>query len=214
MRRIGGHAPARFGHQLVEQHPLRRARLAAQFQRIAAQVQVQRARADRVGAAVQAHHRALAGDEGAAGVGAERGEADAFHPCDRDQHRFGVVGQGHVELRAHRLVVRQGQRAVDGGGLAGDLLDADLGDAAEQCRGQRPALGLHHGDAGRRAQAGADRADHPALDQHVGIGEGAASAGGVHGGAADQYVLGEPGHAAQQQAGGQGQALRQAVRRG
>ena len=64
----------------------------------------QRAWSDRIGAAVQAHHAALAGDECFAYTGRQQGEAQAFHPRHRYQYRGGVVGQGHIEFRAHRLL--------------------------------------------------------------------------------------------------------------
>ena len=190
MRRIGGDAAARFADQLVEQHPLRRARTAAQAQHVVAQFQEQHARADRIGAAIQADHAALPGDEGTAGIRAQQGEAQAFDARDRDQHRLRVVGQGHIELRPHRLVVGQVHRAVHGLCFAGYFLDADLGDAAEQGRSQRLAVGFDHADRSGRLQVHAHRADDAALDQHVRILQRALRAGGVHGGVADQHVLG------------------------
>ena len=67
MLRIRRDAAARFVDQLVEHHPLRRARVAGEFGRAAAEIDEQHARADRIEAAVQPHHAALAADDRTAG---------------------------------------------------------------------------------------------------------------------------------------------------
>ncbi len=51
-----------------------------------ADAQEQGTRADRIGAAIEPHHAALAGHETTAGGSAQRSEADAFQPRDRNQH--------------------------------------------------------------------------------------------------------------------------------
>lgn len=145
-------------------------------------------RADRIRAAIQAHDAALAGDERAAGGRPERGEADAFHACHRDQHRVRVVGQGDVEFRAHRLL-GQFDAAVHGGGFARHFFDTDLGDAAKQGRRQRAALGLDHAAVGGHGKASADGANHATLHQDIGIAQRALAGGGMHGGAANQHLL-------------------------
>src|SRR3546814_10587213 len=78
--RIRRDAAAYFIDELVEQHPLRRERAAGQVCAVAAQLHEQQPRTQRGGAAVQAHHHALAADARAAGsaAGAEKGEADAL----------------------------------------------------------------------------------------------------------------------------------------
>jgi hypothetical protein len=76
--------------------------------------------------------------------------------------------------------------AIDGFLLAGDFLDADLGDAAEHRRRQWPALGLHHYHAGRGGQPGANGADDAIAHQHVAVLDSALRSGGVDGGVAHQ----------------------------
>jgi hypothetical protein len=128
------------------------------------------------------HHAALAGDQAAFVVGAERGEGDAAQARHRQQHRLRVVGEGDVELRTHllRAPCPAGDRAVDRALLAGHFLQTDLGEATEQPRRQRLAVRVEAGDAGRIRKIPPDRADHAALHQHVGAGQRAARAGGVH----------------------------------
>ena len=157
--------------------------------------------------AVQAHDAALAGDQAAAAAGAERGEGQSAQACDRQQDRGRVVGEGDVELRPRLRHAGAGDLdgAVDGALFGGDFLQAHVGKTAEQAWREVLAAGLDDGDAGGRGQVGADRAHHAALHQHIGVGERAAGAGGVHGGVADQQVLGGGG------AGDQAQAQQQAL---
>ena len=186
--------------QLVQDHPLRRARAAGLLRRApAAQGHEQHTRANGVEAAIEAHGAALAADEGFARLRGQHGPAEALDPRHRHQHRFGVVGQGDVELRAQaELVFRQVDVAVHGRGFAADLLHADAADAGEQGRGQRPPAGLHRRHAGGR-QAIADRGDLAAAHQHVGAQQGALRGAGMHGGIADEQVLGGRGAAGQRQ---------------
>ncbi len=73
MRRIGADAAARFADQLVEQHPLLRARAADQAHDVVAHFQEQQPLADRVGADVQTDHADLSGHEGTRGIYAHQG---------------------------------------------------------------------------------------------------------------------------------------------
>ena len=192
-------AGAGFGHGLFQQHPLAGAAAAGQFGGAAAQVheQAAAARQRRVVAAVQQRGAALAGHEAAARQAARRqhGEGQALHARHRDGGRAGIERHVHVELGAPgAALVRRHHRAqrevgVHGGGLARHFLDAQAGEAREQARRQRPALGVHHGDPRGRSEVGAHRAHHAALHQHVVGLERALRAGGVHGGIAHQQVL-------------------------
>ena len=191
--RVRGNAPAHLVDQLVQQHPLRGARAAAEIGAFAAQGDEQGTRPDRIQAAVQPDRAALARDQRAAGATACRQQrpAEAFHAGHRDEDRLRVVGQGDVEFRTHLHVAgaaAQGERGVDRGRFAGDLFHADVGDAGEQRRGQRLALRIDHRRIAR-SQSAADRGDATVAHQHVARLQRAAFAGGMHGGVADQQVL-------------------------
>jgi hypothetical protein len=131
-------------------------------------------------------------------------EGEAAEPRHRQQHRVRVVGQGDVEFGPglRHAAAGQGQGAVHRALLGRHLFQADVGKAAEQAGRQRLAAGLDHGHPGRGQQAGTDRADDAALDQHVGMLQGAARSGGVHGGVADQQILRGDVGACEQQRGG------------
>ncbi|KAG1486713.1 hypothetical protein G6F53_013909 [Rhizopus delemar] len=105
MRRVCGHLATRLVDHLLQQHPLRGARLAGQFRGGCADAQEQGARADRLAAAIEPHHAALAGHEAAAGGCPQRGEADPFQPGHRNQHRGRVVGQVRCRRCSSRPVL-------------------------------------------------------------------------------------------------------------
>jgi len=144
-------------------------------------------------AAVERDGRSLARDDAVGTVRLEHGPGDAFDALHGHEDRARIIRERHVELRTPLLLpcrALQTQRRIDRRWLGMDLLDPDVGNAAEQTRRDGPALGIDDGGIGRDRQMRADRRDDRIAHENIGVFEPARRGRRVHRRAADHECLG------------------------